>query len=464
MKTKFSNMEQQEIIVKCHETLGPLSYRNHSFGIGGVNSLPIPARVSGCVKALRPELVRIFIQEFFSIYPDHHVFNWDKLDKYMESVKAAGAGIMAHITIKPKPLYPIIDETIWKPNDVNEWQGLIEALVRRYSVEKKYVSHWAVANEINIGEWGGCPYKFTSPHDYFEYYKMTAQAVIKACPDVKIGGPAWAGTGDGPVAFFGTFFDLVKKENLRLDFISYNMYTDIPREHVEAAKLFRQIADKFDTRLELYTTEFNLRLDTNIAFEENAYLGARAASLAASILAMQDAKYVNGTFQYHVVDQHNDVNEFAPFYKMTRYMAEHWNDFPHRLGLFDWDGNPRPQYFMYKLLYGIDGERLSLDSGGNEHIHAAASSDENGGINIFISNYHDESPQNIISKLCLKNNPAGLYRLTVYRIDDEKRWDDALALQPVEDRLTYMVDDFSFLVFTPADSVTLICLKSPAAK
>jgi hypothetical protein len=78
MKTKFTNMKQQEIIVECRETLGPLSYRNHSFGIGGVNSLPIPSRVSIGVKALRPKLVRIFILEFFCIYPDHHVFNWEK--------------------------------------------------------------------------------------------------------------------------------------------------------------------------------------------------------------------------------------------------------------------------------------------------------------------------------------------------------------------------------------------------
>ncbi|MDR0474206.1 MAG: hypothetical protein LBH43_11110 [Treponema sp.] len=460
MKTKFTSMEKQEIIVKCHETLGYLSYQNHSFGIGGVNSLPIPPRVSSGIKALKPKLVRIFLQEFFYIYPDHNVFNWDKMDAYLEAVHTAGADIMAHITIKPKPLYPVIDETIWKPNDVKEWQGVIETMVRRYSLEKKYISHWAVANEINIGELGGCPYKFTSPHDYFEYYKMTAQAIIKACPGVKVGGPAWAGTGEVPAAFFGVFFDLVKKEKLRLDFISYNMYTDIPQEHVEAAKLFRQIADKYDKNLELYTTEFNVRLDSEIAFEENAYAGARAASLAASILAMQEAQYVNGTFQYHIVDQHNSVNEFSPFYKITRYMAEHWNDFPHRLGLFDWDGNPRPQYFMYKLLYGMDGERLSLGSGGNEHIHAAASSSGNRDINIFISNYHDENPKDIISRLCLKNNPASLYRLTVYRIDNEKRWDETLELKPVEDRLTYMADDFSFLVFTPADSVTLICLKS----
>jgi hypothetical protein len=357
---------------------------------------------------------------------------------------------------------------------VKEWQSVITAMVKRYSVEKKYVTHWAVANEINIGEYGGCPYKFTSPHDFFEYYKMTVEAVLKAWPDAKIGGPAWAGSvgggeewegSDGETKenaehFLGTFLDLVKQENLKLDFISYNMYYDDQRLWLNATQLFSELIRKHNKTVELYITEMNVKLDDNISFEENAYLGARAASLSATILALHDTKLLNGTFQYHIVDQHNDVSEFVPFYGITRYMAHHWNDYPHRLGLFDWDGKPRPQYFMYKLLYEMDGERLGLDTGGNANIHAVASNGGDRDINIFISNYHDENPKDMISKLCLKNNPIGLHRLTVYRIDGEKRWDDALTLIPVEERTAYTSENFEFLVFTPADSVTLIYLKS----
>jgi len=63
------------------------------------------------------------------------------------------------------------DETIWKPNNVKRWQYIIGEMVKRYSVDNKYVTYWGIGNEINIGEWGGCPYKIPDANDYFEYYK-----------------------------------------------------------------------------------------------------------------------------------------------------------------------------------------------------------------------------------------------------------------------------------------------------
>jgi len=256
----------------------------------------------------------------------------------------------------------------------------------------------------------------------------------------------------------------VKRENLRLDFMTYNIYSDNQEEHLKAAKLFNEIMREFDQKIKLYITELNVRLcDADQAFEDNAYLGARAASLSATLLALQDSQTLDGTFQYHIVDLYTDVAEFEPFYKITRYMARHWNDFPHRLGLFDWEAAPRPQYFMYKLLYDMDGERLLLDSGGNDHIHAVASAGENKSINIFICNYHDGHLTDLIGTIKLKNNPLGLTRLTVYRIDDEKRWDDTLNLKPIEDRTTFMAEDFCLTVYLPANSVTMISLKPQTA-
>ena len=458
MKTKFSGMEKREVSVQFDKTQGALCYRNHSFGIGGINSLPIPARVVDGVKKLKPKMIRIFLQEFFFIYPDHYVFDWTKMDAYIKAVHETGADIMAHITIKPKPLYPIIDENIWMPTDVEEWQDIIEAMVKRYSVENKYVTHWAIANEINIGEWGGCPYRFDSPVDYFEYYKMTATAIAKASPNVKIGGPAWAGAGDDVEEYFEKFFELVKEEGLPLDFISYNAYYDSPEEHLDAAKKFRGIVDKYDSKLGLYTTELNVRLVSDV--EETAYMGARAASLAATIMSFTNENILTGTFQYHIVDQHCDIDDFKQFFEKYRYMSEHWNDYPHRLGLFDWDGKPRPQYFMYDLLYKMSGERLYVSTDDTDNLHIAASKTTDDAINVLICNFNPTKPTDLTTKIQLKGNPEGLYKLKTYRVDDEKRWDDNLQLCPIESRTIYMGEDFKFYVYTPAYSVVLVQLTS----
>ena len=456
MKTKFSEMARTEISVDFNSNQGPLCYRSHSFGIGGINSLPIPAKVVSGIGRLKPKMIRIFLQEFFFIYPSHNVFDWAKMDAYIKAVHQTGADIIAHITIKPKPLYPVVDENVWEPVNVEEWQTLIEAMVKRYSVENRYVTHWAIANEINIGEWGGCPYRFDSPEDYFEYYKITATAIEKASANVQIGGPAWAGAGDDAEGYFEKFFQLVKRDNLPLDFISYNNYTDCPQQHLDAAKLFRKIVDKYDPGIGLYTTELNVRLDADV--EETAYMGARAASLAATVMTLHDAKILTGTFQYHIVDQHCDMEDFKQFFERYRYMSEHWNDYPHRLGLFDWDGNARPQYFMYELLYKMCGERVAVSSNDTENLHLAASKNTDDGINILVTNYNPLTPIDLAAKIQLKGNPEGMYNLTAYRVDDEKRWNRKLELCPIESRTVYMGEDFHFHVYAPAYSVVMVRL------
>jgi len=456
MKTKFSEMEKREIVVDYKKTEGALCYRHHSIGVGGINHLPLPAPVVNGTRRLKPKLVRIFLQEFFFVYPDHYVFDWAKMDAYIKAVHETGADIMAHITIKPKPLYPVIDEYIWEPNNIEEWQNLIAAMVMRYSVENKYISHWAVANEINIGELGGCPYKFDTAEPYFEYYKITVEAIIKTGAKVQIGGPAWAGTGDNFDVFLTKFFQLVEEHKLPLDFISYNTYHDDPVENLRFAQYVRGITDKYRKDLGVYITEINVGLLHDV--EETAYLGARAACLAAILMTHTDAGLLDGTFQYHLVDQLCIIDDFAEFYSRSRYMSDHWNDYPHRLGLFDWDGNARPQYFMYELMYKMSGERIktTTDDSGNFYHSAIKTTDK--GINIFVTNFNMEEQTDIKTNIQLKNNPEGLYRLEVFRVDDEKRWDDNLNLKPIESRIVCLGSDFKFPVYMPGYSCTLIQL------
>jgi hypothetical protein len=181
---------RQEVTIDASAVAGPLENWRHSVGHGGINHLPLPDHVAQGTRRLAPRLVRIFIQEFFRIYPEHGRFDWSRLDPYMEALARTGAKIVAAICIKPPPLYPKIDHSIWMPNDVREWQKVIFEMVRRYSVERPLVTHWEVGNETDIGENGGCPYLIPDPKDYFEYYKMTIQPILEAFPGAKVGGPA----------------------------------------------------------------------------------------------------------------------------------------------------------------------------------------------------------------------------------------------------------------------------------
>jgi len=459
-------MQKRKLTVDWSEDKGDLDLRNHTLGIGGVNSMPPPKAVVEATAALKPRMVRIFLQEFLYIYPDHGVFDWTKMDAYMDAVHAMGGDIMASICIKPKPLYPVVDAEIYMPNNIKEWQDVIRAMVLRYTVEKPYVTYWSVANEMNIGEHGGCPYLITDPDKFFEYYKITIEPILEVLPNVKIGGPsAAAGCNnemgdDGAIAFLERFTELCVTNNVPLHFTCWNAYSDNPRSHADKGKIIRDKVDKFDPSIEIYMTELNVLISNDYTLHEMAYDPKRAASLAATLLAFNENKSLTGSFQYHIYDQWHDPNEFAPWYKITRFMSEHWNDIPHRFGLMDLDGRRRPQYYMYQLLYKLAGRHAGL-SGTDETLTGIACRDENT-LSVFLTNFNIEETPDSIARIHFKDAPEGLYRLNMYRIDEESarliKNTNMDELGPEESRVVYVHPDFYFDIYTPGDSVTLVQL------
>jgi hypothetical protein len=434
---------------------GTMDFKNHTFGIGGVNPMPMPQKVTEGMAKLEPSIIRIFIQEFFFIEKENGELDFTALDKYMRAIRSTGANIMASICIKPKSLYPLVDETVWKPNNIERWQYIIEEMVKRYSVDNKYVTHWGVGNEINIGEWGGCPYLIKDVHDYFEYYKMTVEPILKAFPEAKVGGPSWAGTGEGCYTFFDEFIGLCVKEKIRLDFVSYNIYSDNPESHTGGALRVKSVVDKHDSNIEIYVTELNVDLG-GISIEERAYIPQRAAGLGAILHEYHKQTPFLHTFQYHIYDQFCDPNQFKPFFARYRYMANHWNDEPHRLGLFDMEGNARPQYFVYSMLYAMAKNEVAAQVNNYENIRILASYDDRYAT-IFLTNYHPGQSEDITLSCYFKNAPQGKAKMTVYRIDDDKRWDNAHhKLIPTENRIAYVHDDFWFSLFVPADCVVMV--------
>ena len=451
----YRTMKNIKANVNFADITGKIDFKNHTFGIGGVNPMPVPQKVAEGTVKLKPTIIRIFIQEFFFIEKENGELDFTALDKYMRSVNSTGADIMASICIKPKSVYPIVDENIWKPNNIKRWQYIIGEMVKRYSVDNKYVTHWGIGNEINIGETGGCPYKITDVNNYFEYYKMTVEPILKVFPKALVGGPSWAGPGEECYKFFDEFIGLCTKGKIQLDFLSYNIYSDNPEDHIAGASRVKSIVDKHKSKIEIYITELNMSLG-GISVEEIAYTSRRAAGLGSILYEYHKrANYIN-TFQYHLYDQFCDPNDFKPFYARHRYMANHWNDEPHRYGIFDPDGKPRPQFFMYSMLYSMAGTEVAAKVENYKNVRILASRDDKYAT-VFLTNYHPDSTEDITMSLYFKNAQQGKARMTVYRIDDDKKWNnDHLKLIPVESRITYIHNDFWFSLFVPENSTVMV--------
>ena len=456
MRQRISTLSVSVVDIDAGTSVGPLETWRHSFGHGGINSLPLPDKVWQGMARLQPRLIRIFLQEFFQVYPAHGRFDWSKLDPYMDALGRTGARIVAALCIKPKPLYPTIDERQWRPNDVKEWQHVVAEVVRRYSVERPLVSHWEIGNEVDIGENGGCPYLIKEPRDYFDYYRMTIQPILETFPRAKVGGPANAGVRNEPLP---GFVRLCRESGTRLDFISHHLYSDDPCCHAaDVAEAQRLLHGWPGSKPEIMVTEFSPGFEPT-STEDQAFEPRRAGCVAASIIAMMEAG-LDWSFHYHLWDQVCFASEFSPFYSRPPIMLRHWNEIPHRFGLFGVGGEVRPQYFVYEM-FGRLGEERLLAASDHPDVRVMAGRSA-GRTAAMLANYSLQDPADRVVSLRYAHLSAGVKRLTTWRIDDSRRWSDSpLELHPLESREVDTLESHEHHVLLPAECVAMVCLDEP---
>ncbi len=447
--------EVTDVDVDAALTGEPFEAWRHSLGHGGVNWLPLPDRVVEGVRRLAPRLIRIFIQEFFQVYGGFGRFDWSRLDPYMDALAATGAKVVAAITIKPEALYPEIDQSVWRPRDAGEWQNVIRELVRRYSVQREIVTHWEIGNEPDIGEHGGSPYLITDPEEYAEYYAMTARAVLEAFPAARVGGPALAGVRHD---LLPGLVEYCRRTETQLDFVSWHVYSDSASKHAECVNHIQRTLDGFPgPRPELLVTEWSCALGSPVSVEDQAWASRRAAIIAAAIVDMMAAG-LDWSFYYHIWDQACFHDDFAPFFSEAgaRGMVRHWNEMPHRLGLFGVSGEVRPQYFVYQMLSQLGDEKLAADPSAGLRALAGRA---DGRIGVLVVNQNDDEPSDRIANLRFRNLAPGVKSLAVHRIDgDHRRCTDTLELRPLERRTVSVAEEFQCQVYLPSDSVAALWL------
>ncbi len=436
--------------IDAAQSIGPFPIDRHSIGHGGVNSRPLPAKVIEGAQALSPRLLRTFIQEYFFICPGPGQYDFSRLDPYMQALAATGAQVVAAICVKPKSLFPQIDPAQWAPVDWGQWQALIRALVRRYSLEQPIVTHWEVGNEVDIGENGGCPYLIPDPDDYYTYYAATVQAILDVFPQAKVGGPAW------PIPITsnaGSFARRCHQEGTQLDFVSWHTYTHTPERTVGA---FRRTAAMLSAvfgpeRPQVMVTEYGPAFEAR-SFPEHASTGYRALNVARNLYWALEGG-IDYTFYYHIWDQLCDVREFEPFFQDPSIMYHHWNEIPHRFGLFSVEGEKRPAYDVYRLYHMAGPHRLAVDLDEGSLL-IQATRDDNGGLWAVLLNVGKEDRA---LALTFQHLEPGLYRYENYRIG-APFCPDSLTPTPLETRETYCMAAFTPELYAPAGSVSFVRL------
>ena len=352
-----------------------------ALGQGGLSDQPMWQDRIPEIRALKPALIRLFIQEYFDLLPERGRYHFDTLDRSVDTILQTGAQPLMCICFKPRVLFPKLDHDIVEPNDYGAWQELISALVRHYRERGNRIRFWEVANEPDIGESGGCPYRF-KPDSYARYYERTAAAILKADPDARVGGPALASVRS-PI--LPALLDACDANKLPLHFISWHMYSSSPKSVRDTITYAKGLLTKHPTlKPETILDEWNMDL-TNPPLD----LRFQPCYISEVVWQMKEGG-LDYSCYYHIRDWHVEPELFGNF--MSRdglaFMTRWWNRMPQFDGLFDYQNTARPSYFALKLLSRLAGDRLELIS---TNLHGfAAHDDQLRMYNVMLWNFSSE--------------------------------------------------------------------------
>jgi xylan 1,4-beta-xylosidase len=170
------------------------------------------------------------------------IYDWTILDRIFDTYLKHGVRPYVEIGFMPKALStkPEPYQFTWTPTaryneiflgwtqpptDYRKWGDLVHAwaahAVARYGVTEVNRWYWETWNEPNIGYWSGTPEEFQKLHD------AATDAVRRALPTARVGGPDVAGDGG---AFTRAFFEHALRgtnhatggQGTPLDFVSFH--------------------------------------------------------------------------------------------------------------------------------------------------------------------------------------------------------------------------------------------------
>jgi xylan 1,4-beta-xylosidase len=170
------------------------------------------------------------------------VYSWTILDQIFDSFRSAEIKPLVEIGFMPQalsthpepyrhnfPQGPIFTGWAYPPKDYQKWSEVVYQFVRhlreRYGDAEVKTWLWEVWNEPDIDYWKG------TPQEYFKLYDFSVDAVLRALPEARVGGPDSTGPASPKAAeFLRSFLDhcahqpnyVSGRVGSRLDFISFH--------------------------------------------------------------------------------------------------------------------------------------------------------------------------------------------------------------------------------------------------
>jgi xylan 1,4-beta-xylosidase len=388
------------------------------------------------------------------------VYDWTIIDRIFDTYIQVGARPLVEIgfmpealSVKPqpyrhywepgKPYADIYTGWAYPPKDYAKWSELVRRWVshsiERYGKEEVLKWYWELWNEPDISYWKG------TPEEYNKLYDYTADAVKRALPQARIGGPATTGASSPRAgAFLRQFLEhcargknyVTGKTGSPLDFITYHAKGNpkVVEGYVQMG-LMKNLAD-IDSGLKIIA-DFPQFKSLPIVLTESDPEGCAACSAR----VYPHNAYRNGTmYPCYTAAAINNIFKLADRYQanlegmMTwafEFEDQPWFDGFRSLAT---NGVDKPVLNVFRMAGLMRGDRVKVESSGATGLDAilkegahgkpdidALASRSDREVSIMTWNYHDNdvpAPDSPV-RLTITGAPASAQRALVrhYRID-----------------------------------------------
>ncbi len=388
------------------------------------------------------------------------VYDWTIIDRIFDTYIQVGAKPLVEIgfmpealSVKPqpyrhywepgKPYADIYTGWAYPPKDYAKWAELVQRWVshsvERYGKEEVLKWYWELWNEPDISYWKG------TPEEYNKLYDYTADAVKRALPQARVGGPATTGASSPKAgAFLRQFLEhcasgknyLTGKTGSPLDFITYHAKGNpkVVEGYVQMG-LMKNLAD-IDSGLKIIA-DFPQFKSLPIILTESDPEGCAACSAR----VYPHNTYRNGTmYPCYTAAAINNIFKLADRYQanlegmMTwafEFEDQPWFDGFRSLAT---NGVDKPVLNVFRMAGLMRGDRVKVESSGAAGLDAilkegvrgkpdidALASRADREVSVMTWNYHDNdvpAPDSPV-RLTITGAPATAQRALVrhYRID-----------------------------------------------
>jgi xylan 1,4-beta-xylosidase len=389
------------------------------------------------------------------------IYNWKIIDSIFDTYVQRGMKPLAEIGFMPEALstHPepyqhhfepgknygtIFTGWTYPPNDYQKWSNLIyewvKHSVQRYGKKEVESWYWELWNEPNIGYWHG------TVQEYCKLYDYSSDAVKRALPTAKIGGPHSTGPASETAAnFLRTFLKHCTRDTnyatgkigAPLDYIGFHA-KGAPRVvdgHVRMgiSNQLRDISKGFEI-VDSFATLKHLP----IIIGESDPEGCAACGMATN----PENAYRNGTmYSSYTAASFARKYLLADYFKVNFLGAVSWSfefeNQPWFYGFRDMatNGVDKPVLNVFRMFGMMKGKRIDVnsnrmyplfsirDSGVRKQVSdiGAIAAKDSRTATVMIWNYHDDDLEGETENVQLSVNaiPSTHIKLQEYRIDKD---------------------------------------------